>query len=178
MTLCEALRKALYRVEVESLRDVFDRFSIRELALMFMGLGKIPKTGTARYREYLTTRRRLERYRAGLGMGPRGGKETRGLGDRLDDFLDSLRERIERRRPPAGKALDATIRGDVKVSKDRRRRKIGPLELPASCIDQILDALEQDDCDAAEEAFSECFGEAAGMGATPIWYEVDELTMR
>lgn len=178
MTLCEALRKALYRVEVETLEDVFDRFSIRELALMFMNLSRIPKTGSSRHRQYLTTRRRLERYRAGLGLGPRGGRETRGLGDRLDDFLDSLRDRIQRRRPPRDRALDATIRGLVQVSKDRRHRRIGPLELDPDCIENILEALDADNCEGAEEAFAECFGAAAGMGATPYWHDVDELVMK
>ncbi len=177
MDLCDALQRALYRVEVERLEDVFDRYSLRELALLWLGLDKIPKAGSDRHRDYLSARRRFERYLAGLGRGARGGRQTRAPRD-LEDFLDSLRERIERRRPAAGKPLTATIAGEVQVSKDRRRRTIGNVTLPGECVDRILDLLEEELCDEAVEVFEECFGEAAGMGASPQWHDVDRLVLR
>lgn len=175
MDLCDALQRALYRVEVERLEDVFDRYSIRELALLWLGLDKIPRAGSRAHREYLSARRRFERYLAGLGRGPRGGKQTRAPED-LEEFLDSLRERIERRRPEPG-PLKTTITGEVRVSKDRRRRTI-TVTLPEECIERILDLLDEDLCDEAAEVFEECFGEEAGMGATPEWLDVDRLVMR
>lgn len=173
MDLCEALRKALGRVEIESLEDVFRRYSIRELALKWLGLEWVPGV-TSKRRDYLDARRLFERYRAGAGMGPRGGKQTRAPKD-LEDFLDSLRERF---RPPAG-PLTIGIKGDVQISKDRKRRRIptsGGIEIPADCVQNILDALDDDDCDAAEELFSECFAEAGEIYSVPIWHDVDELT--
>lgn len=175
MDLCDALQRALYRVEVERLDDVFDRYSLRELALIWLGLEKIPRAGTERHRDYLSARRRFERYLTGLGRAARGGQQTRAPRD-LEDFLDSLRERIERRRPRPG-PLKTTITGEVRVSKDPRRRTI-TVVLPAECIEQILDLLDEDLCDEASEAFEECFGEEAGMGATPEWLDVGRLVMR
>lgn len=175
MDLCDALQRALYRVEVERLDDVFDRYSIRELALLWLGSDQVPKAGTERHREYLSARRRFERYLAGLGRGIRGGQQTRAPRD-LEDFLDSLRERIQRRRPRPG-PLKTTITGEVRVSKDRRRRSI-TVTLGADCIEEILDLLDGDNCDEAAEAFERCFGEEAGMGATPEWLGVDRLVMR
>jgi hypothetical protein len=176
--LCDALRLALHVApELESFEDLFDRYSIRDLALAWLGLESIPK-GAARG-PYLTARRRFERYRAGIGRGPRGGKQTRGTSfedeEELESFLDSLRERIERGRPEKPEALEIKITGQVQVSKDKRRRTIRQ-ELPAECIEEILEALDADDCDGAAAAFEECFGEAAAMGATPEWGDVDALT--
>lgn len=176
MDLCEALQRALFRVEVETLDDVLERYTIRELALMWLGLNRIPRQGTDSWRNYRTARRLFERYRAGLGRAPRGGRQTRAPRD-VEEFLDRLRERIERRRPPAGKSLTITITGEVRVSKDRRHRTIRE-ELDGECIGRIVDALEDEDCDAAEDAFEECFGEASGMGAVPHWTDVEALVAR
>jgi hypothetical protein len=177
LDLCDALRGALYVYEeLEDLEAVFDRFSVRQLALMILGLDKVPRGGTPGNRSYLTRRRQLERYRAGIGRGPRGGKQTRAPRD-VEAFLDGLRERIGQRRPPRGQARTVTIKGEVKISNDRRHRPITQ-KVPGACIDEVVDLLEEDLCDEAVEAFQRCFGQAAGMGATPEWTDVDELVAR
>lgn len=176
MDLCEALEHALSRVEVERLEDVFQRYSIRELALMWLGLDRVPRQGSANSRAYLSARRRFERYRAGLGSGPRGGRQTRAPRD-LDEFLDSLRELIIHRRPPRGRPLTITITGWIQISKDRRHRTIQQ-RIPGKCVNAIVDALDDGDCETAEAEFAECFGEAAAMGATPEWDSVDSLVAK
>ncbi len=184
MRLSEALRDALGVIddELEDLRSVFDRYGVRELALMWLGLYELPKPGTAARREYLSARRRFERYRAGLGDGPRGGRQTRAPAD-LEEFLDSLRERIQRRRRPSeDRSIVITARVLVRSSRkrkgghgnDERHRTIHG-SLSGECVDEILEALDAGNDDDAEDLFEECFGDENGFGSTPEFLDVDEL---
>jgi hypothetical protein len=165
--LCDAIRAALPDPEFEEFDDLTN-LSIRELAELWSGKGS--------GREYLNARRRFERYFTGLGKSKRGGQEAR-RGYELDEFLDELRDRFRGRRRAASKGVTVTITGEVRVSKDKRRRTIHDLELEGGCVDRILDLLDADDCESAEEAFEECLGEAGGFGQTPEWTDVDRLVM-
>lgn len=167
MDLCEAIRRALPDPEFEEFDDLTD-LSIRELAELWSG-----KTSG---RDYLNARRRFERYFTGLGKAKRGSQEAR-HGYEIDEFLDELREKFRGRRRAASKGVTVTITGEVRVSKDKRRRTIHDLELEGECVDRILDLLDADDCEGAAQAFEECLEEAGGFGSTPEWTDVDRLVM-
>jgi hypothetical protein len=169
--LCDAIRQALPDPKFEDFEAELDALPpISELAELW--------SGQRRGREYLNARRRFERYFAGAGKPKRGGKQVR-RGYLEEDFLEELRDKMRRqRRRLASAGVTVSIIGELRVSKDRRHRKIANLELAGECVDRIIDALDDDDCEAAAEAFEECIGEANGFGTSPEWLDVDELVMR
>lgn len=171
MDLCDAIRRALPDPEFEDFEEELDDLPpIAELAELW--------SGQRRGREYLNARRRFERYFAGAGKPKRGGKQTR-RGYLEEDFIEELRDKMRRqRRRLTSAGVSVSITGQIRVSKDKRHRKISNLDLAGECVGRILDALDADDCEAAAEAFEECIGEANGFGTSPEWLDVDELVMR
>lgn len=172
MDLCEALRRIIRRPEEgtrpgrpRSLEDVIQTFGSRAALYAYIA-GSGP--GTAAYR---AASRRVQRYLQGTRR-PSG--EFMRQVRRRASALASRERRIERRRRLTTGTAQVAIQATIEVSADSRHRRV-VAKISADCWERIIEAFDEDDCDTAEEVFSECFGELNGFGETPSFTDVDYL---
>lgn len=174
MDLCDALR-AQFLIEVpETVLDALSALgSDLEAAGFFAGsAGAIPRRRAEQSLEERAALRRVQRYRARPGMERRTPR-----GDDLEMLLTEARTRTEVRQEKVRSGGPVSIRGEVKVSEDVRRRSINS-SLSEDCRKTIAQLLREELCDEAVEAFTDCFMEGSlWNGAPPEWLDVDALNL-
>jgi hypothetical protein len=173
MRLCDALRRAVGHQEAPTQRgrarqlpDIVEAFGgTSELVSWLAG------TDRRSSKEYRSAARRIQRYRQGTRRP--NAPTLRRLRAEASRRASRTRQEARRERLPVfGDGVK--VAGIIRVSKDRRRRAINGA-FHRECWEGIIAALDADDCEEAEELFSECFGEANHFGAAPEFEDVDSL---